>query len=314
MNQFKNTGTPKLGFWSLATFILLAFAACEKNNSALDFKFGDGEATSEESFRSDAQDQGTYQVGLVSANANGATDDAIEKESTPAVDLSQQMDKSKIIRNGWITVEVEKYDQARESLGQLVESFGAFISRENEQRDEYRIHNNLEIKVHNSRFDELMDAVSKAKGVAHVDERRTTSVDVGEEYYDLQSRLKTKREVEQRYLSILKKATTIKDILSVEDKIRVIREEIESAQGRLNYLSDRVSRSTIHIEMYQNLDYTVPSTERRGFGSKLVRALESGWNGILNAIVFLGYLWPLWVILIAVIALWRRMRKRRASK
>ncbi len=276
------------------------------------WEFGDGaESAATEEKRSDNISQGTFAVGLSSNDELASTDPKSEEPSSEVIDPAPQMDKSKIIRNGWLTVEVDEYDRARESLGKLVDSYGAFISRENEQRDEYRIRNDIEIKVHNSRFDEIMDAIAKAKGVAHIDERRTSSVDVGEEYYDLQSRLKTKREVEQRYLDILRKATTIKDILSVEDKIRVIREEIEAAQGRLNYLSDRVSRSTIHVDLYQNLDYTVPSVERRGFGSKLVRALESGWNGILNAIIFLGYLWPLWVILIGLFIFWRR---RRAGK
>ena len=175
-------------------------AACEGNRSEMDFEFNEAveSAANEQGLRDDAMSQGTFAVGKVSKEDLGSGSTGAAEPSTEMIDMSAQIDKAKIIRNGWITAEVEEYDQARESLGQLVESYGAFISRENEQRDEYRIKNDIEIKVHNSRFDEMMDAIAKTQGVAHIDERRTSSIDVGEEYYDLQSRLKTKREVEQR--------------------------------------------------------------------------------------------------------------------
>jgi len=292
--------------------IVFSMFSCERADNAMEYD--SQESVSQlrsddfkESERSKVLGNGTVSNGFISA------DEKAEPESKSHEESESTFDQSKIIKNGWITMEAQDYDAARRSVQQLITSFGAFVGNENEQRDEYRVRNSLVIKVHNSRFEELMSAIAAAKGVAHIDERRVSAVDVGEEFFDITSRLRSKREVEKRYLEILRQAKTIKDILSVEEKIRVIQEKIESAQGRLNYLNDRVSRSTIHVDIYQNLDYTVPPTERRGFWSKMGRAFESGWNGILNAIVFLGYLWPLLLLLMALGWFWMTRRKRRSS-
>ena len=58
----------------------------------------------------------------------------------------------------------------------------------------------------------------------------------------------------------------------VEEKLGEIREEIESKEGRLKFLSDQVSRSTINLEIYQNLEYDAPRGEKPGFFNKLGNA------------------------------------------
>src|SRR5690606_18336536 len=82
---------------------------------------------------------------------------------------------------------------------------------------------------------------------------KVNAQDVTEEYYDLETRLKTKKEVEARYIEILKsKAKTVEEILIAEDKIRYLREEIEAVEGRLRLLKNKVGLSTIQIEIYQD--------------------------------------------------------------
>ena len=75
--------------------------------------------------------------------------------------------------------------------------------------------------------------------------------DVTEEYTDVVIRLKNKKEAEKRFLEILKQTKTIKEILDVEEHLREIREEIESKEGRLKFLNDQVSYSTINLSIYQ---------------------------------------------------------------
>jgi hypothetical protein len=212
----------------------------------------------------------------------------------------------KIIRTGWMRAELKNYDKDKFHFYDLIKKHGAFVSEENEQRETYRISNTLVIKVANSQFDQFMAGLSESDGIANLDYKRSNAVDVGEEYYDLQARIKTKKEVEKRYLEILRQAKTIKDILSVEDQLRVIREEIESKEGRLKFLSDQVSRSTINLEIYQNLEYDAPRGEKPGFFNKLGNAFVSGWNAILKLIIGLIYLWPLWLGIILVLTLLKR--------
>ena len=135
--------------------------------------------------------------------------------------------------------------------------------------------------------------------------------------------LKTKKEVEARYIAILKsKAKTLEEILIAEDKIRVIREEIEAVEGRLNYLKNKVNLSTIQVEIYQDPFYTQSTTrfnayQKTGwsFSEEAGEAMATGWNGILVFLIGLLYGWPFF--LIGGILYWlvrKKLRKYKAQK
>src|SRR5690606_14039139 len=114
--------------------------------------------------------------------------------------------------------------------------------------------------------------------------------------------LKTKKEVEARYIEILKsKAKTVEEILIAEDKIRYLREEIEAVEGRLRLLKNKVGLSTIQIEIYQDAYFvkekenikkheTTISSSTWSFWDKVGDALATGWNAILVVLILLLYL------------------------
>jgi len=115
-------------------------------------------------------------------------------------------------------------------------------------------------------------------------------------------------------MAILKRANTIKDILAVENQLRIIREEIEATEGRLRYLDNRTSYSTINLTFYERTGRIIRS--RTGFFSKLSKAFRMGWQGLLMFIVGLGYIWPILLVIIALIIIIRliSIRNRRRNK
>ena len=308
----------KISTFALVLLSIFALQSCDK---AAQFASMEEDSLSQADFRSSEAVE--EDAGLTFAWAFGDANGSDEKPRTfngePSVvdfDKSEEkekvekIDKSKIIRNSWIQIELKDYNQGKHQIFQVIDKLGAFVSKENEQKETYRIQNELEIKIPNHRFDDLISQLTAVEAVLHIDSKRTNAKDVGEEYYDLEARIKAKKEVEARYLDILKRARTIPDVLSVEEKLRVIREEIEARQGRLRYLKDQISRSTVYLTIYQNLDYTAPRPERRGFLNKFGSALVGGWNAILDFIIGLGYLWPVWLVLGGLFYLWKTRRIR----
>ena len=83
-------------------------------------------------------------------------------------------------------------------------------------------------------------------------------------------------------------------MLEIERELSQIREEIEAKQGRLKYLQSQVSLSTLEIEFYKD---EVTTQVTNSYGSKMVNALKSGWNGV--SVFFLGllHLWPFLILL-----------------
>jgi hypothetical protein len=77
------------------------------------------------------------------------------------------------------------------------------------------------------------------------------SEDVTERFIDLRARLQSALRQEQSLLSLLGKATSVSDVLTIERELSRIRSEIERFQGQLNFLERRVDLATITISLSQ---------------------------------------------------------------
>ncbi|MEM7375408.1 MAG: DUF4349 domain-containing protein [Bacteroidota bacterium] len=219
-----------------------------------------------------------------------------------------------IIREGHISLEVDNYQQSRSSLFRLVAQKGGYISREQERTSSYNISNELVIRVPNTQFEGTMQEIA---GLAsHVHNRQVSARDVSEEYIDIETRLKTKKAAEERYISFLQKAKTVEEIIQLEEAIRKIREEIESREGRLKYLQNQISLSTIQVFMEQRTEFE--TYQKPGFWSKIGGGLVSGWEGVLAVIIAFSHIWPLLLIvgggMWALIRYMRRKKKRPTSE
>lgn len=227
----------------------------------------------------------------------------------PAGDISSVKIPDKIIKNASMSVEVDNYEDAIKKIKSDIKKWGAYTSNENENGYGYMISNTLTIRVGSDNFESLINDLTQ--GVKKVESKTISAVDVSEEFVDIIARLKTKKEVENRYIELLKRANTIQDILYIEDKIRVIREEIEAKEGRLKYLQDRVSYSTITIEIKQLFE---SDKNDPGFGEDMGDAFGGGWSGFLVLLVGLTYLWPLWLIIGIGLFILLRVLKRNKRK
>jgi hypothetical protein len=216
----------------------------------------------------------------------------------------------KIKKTADIDITVEDYKKAREAIGRIVKSGNAYIAGENEQNSTYSISNSMVIRVVSKDFDGV---VANLSGVAsHVNSKNIYMEDVTAQFVDITARLKTKKEVEKRYLDLLQKAVKVSDILEVEEQLRVIREEIEAKEGELKYLNDQVDYSTINLSLHQDFEYTLQ--DEPGFFGRMGHAFGNGWKGFLTFVVALVYAWPLWIILGLVAYFTVRFIKKKLGK
>jgi hypothetical protein len=148
-----------------------------------------------------------------------------------ADNMQIDVSKLKLIRTADARIEVKEYEEAKQTIDSIVLHSNAYVSSENETKYESRKQNRLTIRTPAGNFDYLLNTLLS---VAHRIESKSIQVkDVTEEYIDVEARLKSKRQLEQRYLSLLEKARNVKDIIEIESNLNTIREEIESIQGRL---------------------------------------------------------------------------------
>ncbi|TAF76028.1 MAG: DUF4349 domain-containing protein [Bacteroidetes bacterium] len=248
--------------------------------------------------------------GLDMANAvsspNYAMDNmAVQEEAMSAIDAPSpdennvkisENTEQKIIKTASVRFQVEDFKKSAEKLKRIAKDFGGINTSYNENNNGYNIEASFVVRITNSKFDTLLNAL-QAESI-YLNFKNINAEDVTEEFIDIESRLKNKKAVEQKYLEILKKAAKIDDILAVENQIRIIREEIEAKEGRLKYLKDRVAYSTINLTFYQNLENT--QAPDISFWSKIKSSFADGWSAILNLGLWIISIWP-FVILAFVI-------------
>ncbi len=241
--------------------------------------------------------------------------DIIEIPSTQQPPPSEEFSQSpvetptkKVVKSGGIIFESKNIVSDYKKIREILPKYQAYIENENQSKSNYRINYNLTIRVPSAVYDTLFGSISSI--AAKITSKYSNVEDVTERYYDLKSRIKNKKALEARYVQLLKKATAIKDILEIERNLNIVRTEIENLQGKFNFLSKRVTLSTIELEFHEKLPYVYDPSDQKGFGAKILNAIDSGWQGFLVFLVGLPSLWPFIILTIGLIYLINFMRKK----
>jgi hypothetical protein len=217
----------------------------------------------------------------------------------------------KMIWTGRIDFQVENLEKSTLGLSEIAKQHNGFVSDMNMYSTNYELSNNITIRVKSEDFSKLMSAIQTESLFTR--NMEISSNDVTEEFVDISSRLNTKKEVRERYITILNKKTgDISDVLEAERAIGVITEEIEAIEGRLRYLSDQVNLSTIHLRIYQKVDYIKePTMYQKSFMDQLIEGIGYGGEALLMVLIIVFTLWPIWLIGGGI---WFILRRRKRAK
>jgi hypothetical protein len=164
--------------------------------------------------------------------------------------------------------------------------------------------------------DSFSSVLKQAQGFGKTANLSTKATDVTSQYVDLNARIQALQDSRQQYLTVLSKATTIGDILSVQEQVDTIQQQIEQLQGQLNLLNSETTYSTLTVNVNES---TPPPQSGPLPESGLVRAWHDSVGGfvagvegvirvagpILFALLLLG------VVLVGGRVLWRRYQRHR---
>ena len=213
----------------------------------------------------------------------------------------------KIIKNGTVEYEVSGLENAKTELDKLLATHQAYYENENFNAYGDRQSYTLVVRVPSSGFDGLLNQMNKDLGQLV---SKTVQVDdVTESYYDVKMRMDSELAYLEQYRAILKKAVSIKDILEIQEKIRVIEEEIESKKGRLRYLDDRADFSTLNVTLFE---VRKQSSSSPNFLRRISNAFQGGINLMGNLFIAMVTLWPV-LLLIGLAFFFYRTYKRRKN-
>lgn len=214
------------------------------------------------------------------------------------VDIGRNVSAKKLIKEGFIEFETSDAEKTKAQIMAAAAAANAYVSSDKENNVADKVSYTLIVRIPAAQFDSFLK--SATKDVRYFDHKQIDVKDVTVEYLDVETRLKTKKEIELRYWQLLNKASTIKDILSIETELGTIRTEIESAEGQLKLLADQIQYSTLRIEFYK-----ITSTPAV-FTYQLSSAFAKGWENLLTMLILAVDVWPF--ILIGI-GLWFGFKK-----
>lgn len=260
-----------------------------------------------------ASDQ-TYDLGADKTDMAPVTRQSTESPLPPPAetDLKNETGHKMIIKDGEMGLKVDDLEQARNNINTLVARHYGYFANEGLINSDYESAYHLKIRLPSVSFEKFIAEVESGDG--EVTFKNIQARDVTAEFIDLETRLSSKREYLKKYNDLLKQAKSVNDILEIEEKARVIQEEIESSEGRLRYLSDQVSLSTLDLTLSKEKVFKYHPAKRDNFAERLKQSLASGWLGFVDFLIFLIKLWPFWIIVAMVVWLFRKIRLRRKMK
>ncbi|MCL4459905.1 MAG: DUF4349 domain-containing protein [Chloroflexi bacterium] len=222
-----------------------------------------------------------------------------------------------IVRTANMTLIVTDPTEIADKVTDLAKSVGGYVSSSSTKTNEDRPSVTITIRVPASAFDEVRRALRGMASTVKADDVR--SQDVTEEYTDLESQLRNLEATEEQYRQLLKQATTVDDILKVQQRLSEVRGQIERVKGRKLFLERTVEMSAITIALLPKAAEV--SLEVAGWHP--LTTVRTALRALLLALQVVSYvvIWLLIVVLPLGLLIglpswlgWREWRRRRVTR
>lgn len=229
-----------------------------------------------------------------------------------------------IVKNADVRLMVKDTDTAIDRATQIVGDAGGYIVSSRVWYQDY-YGNNLKYATITVGIpvDEFERALVRLRDLAvRVVDENAAGDDVTEQYVDLQSQLTNLEATRARIQEFLNDAKTIDEALRINMELANIEAQIEQIKGRMNYLSDRSSYSTITINLEPEFPVLTPTPTATPYPTATPIPWKPGdtfqdakntvtvaYQGIANFLIWLGVvvlplalppvliLWGLWKLL-----------------
>lgn len=242
-----------------------------------------------------------------------------EREQESVAEETAAPSTRMIIHQARISTNVKDLKKAQHNMEQRVKDYGGYIVESNVYLESDETSSGkMIVRIPEKHFETfLSEAELEASKVL---EKNVTGQDVTEQYVDLSSRVKSKRAVEERLLAFMKDAEKTEDLLKISSDLAKVQEEIEVLVGKIKYLENQTSFSTIELTMFENR-VIIPEIENKDLNTweKTKKQFITSTNALLSIgsgiIVFIvGNLPVLILVTIIAVAVFWIIKKRKIKE
>ena len=207
-----------------------------------------------------------------------------------------------LIKNGSVRFKTEHFQDSKSIVMALIKSFGGFIQNESTDKYDNSINLYLECKIPSKTFDSFLDTLERILGKP--ESRNIRIEDITKNYRDTEARIQNKKELENRFRKLLKKASSISEILEIESKLNEVRLDIEQYEQQKKNYDNQLTYSVLNISIYQEIRHDFEFFKKVGDG------LHRGWINFMWFVVWLVNLWPFVVLVILIFGVRKLIRKK----
>lgn len=200
-----------------------------------------------------------------------------------------------IIKTGNVSMVVEEVRAAIKAISDYATAKGGFVVSSNVSKYDLAVSGDITIRIPSVVFEQ---GVSDVKAMGEVQSESVYGQDVTEEYVDLDAQLTNLRATETQFLEIMKKAVKIEDVLAVQRELSSVRSEIERITGRMKYLKESASFSTLTV--YLSTDpLSLPAIDDDQWKPFAVvkdafRSLVEEAQGLVDVLIWVVIYVPIW--------------------
>jgi len=204
----------------------------------------------------------------------------------------------KIIKNVDLNLVVDDINKTIQSISSLVDQMNGFIVSSSVSGEEtINMSGYINIRIPSENVDQTLKLVRDMS--VRISNESSYTTDVTEEFIDLTARINNLKATETQLVKLLGKAEKIEDILAIQRELTSMRGQIESLEGRINYIERTSSTSLISIVLSTAIDnkpiYDKSWTPVNTIKSAL-RGLSGFFEGFLDLLIWIGIFSPVWIV------------------
>ena len=260
-------------------------------------------------------------------------EDIVVSESESLTTETSNTTTQKLVYTADVDIETKDMDNALDSIKSVIVKYNGIIEREDLSNmgqityDSYYRSNKtayayIYVRVPQENYDVFLDSLEDEEGSIVIANLSKSVSNMTEVYYDTASRLRSLRVQEERLFEFMKGATTVSEMLDVEDRLTDVQYEIDSATNTMAEIDYDVQYSTVKLNIAEVLKYTEREENPKNFVERLWSYIKGSTENFLDNVEELleGLIYAvpnlaLWVVIYIVVSrIFKKIWKKRKDK
>lgn len=211
----------------------------------------------------------------------------------------------KVISSYKYNMETEEFEKSQNLLKALLDEHKGYSQYSDIGQKNYSSEQKYHVGTYIFRIpSDMADSfASKLSTIGQVLNENKGSVNVTNQYQDMEARINSLEAQEKRLNELFAKTEKIEDIITLESRINTVIDEKESLQRQIQNIDKDVKETTIELNLTEVLNITPKENIKATFRERLRNAFAGSWNSfnntLSNLVISVVYILP-WLLIIAV--------------